>query len=197
MALSPYSVTIYYFAKEEAKGDLYPVYKGMYTPNRCSFLKGLGQKFRQPSGSGIDLGFFELDDLSKPLNGDVFPLVIYAEASPQPMQADEQVGAAACAQITQAVIQKANDESFQVKVMKQILWANGERYELQEIFGLVDSAEVESDSNGDNADDLGKECVICLSEPRNTAVLPCRHMVRIRHILSPFILLFVRLSFNW
>lgn len=33
-----------------------------------------------------------------------------------------------------------------------------------------------SDENGDN--DSGKECVIRLSEPRDTAVLPCRHMVR-------------------
>lgn len=175
-AMANGSVTIYYFAQEDAKGDLSPVYKDMYTPNRCPFQKGVGQKFRQPSGSGIDLGFFELDDLSKPLNGDVFPLVIYAEACPQRLQTDEQVGAATCAQITQAVIQKANDESFQVKVIKQILWANGERYELQQIFGLVDSAEAKAESNDDNADDMGKECVICLSEPRNTAVLPCRHM---------------------
>ncbi|KAG6403751.1 hypothetical protein SASPL_135982 [Salvia splendens] len=27
-----------------------------------------------------------------------------------------------------------------------------------------------------DANDPGKECVICLSEPRDTTVLPCRHM---------------------
>jgi len=161
----------------------------MYPPKRFPFQKGLGQKFCQPSGSGIDLGFFELDDLSKPLNGDVFPLVIYAKACTQPLPMDEKVdqhAAATCAQVTQAVIQKTNDESFQAKVMKQILWANGERYELQEIFGLVNSAESEIEAKDDNADDMGTDCVICLSEPRNTAVLPCRHMVRTQHISISF-----------
>lgn len=100
---------------------------------------------------------------------------------------DEQVGAAICAQITQTVIQKLNNESFQVKLMNQILWTNGECYELQEILGLVDSAEVETEANEDNADDKGKECVTCLSEPRNTMVLPCRHMVRIRKFLFPLV----------
>lgn len=80
------------------------------------------------------------------------------------------------AQITQAVIEKNNHGNFQVKVLKQILWIDGERYELQEIFGLVNSAEPEVASENDP--DTGKECVICLSEPKNTTVLPCRHMVR-------------------
>ncbi|ONK63722.1 uncharacterized protein A4U43_C07F18240 [Asparagus officinalis] len=173
------SITIYYFAQEGANGDLSPVYADMHAPKRFPFQKGFGQEFHQPAGSGIDLGFFELDDLSKPLNGDIFPLVIYAEACPQTQLMDEQVGnckTATCAQITQAIIQKSNNEPFQAKVVKQILWANGERYELQEIFGIADSVEAEAESNDDNAHDMGKECVICLSEPRSTAVLPCRHM---------------------
>ena len=49
-------------------------------PAKIPFKKGLGQKFRQPSGTGIDLGFYELDSLSKPSPGeDIFPLVISAE----------------------------------------------------------------------------------------------------------------------
>ncbi|PHT88196.1 hypothetical protein T459_10302 [Capsicum annuum] len=38
---------------------------------------------------------------------------------------------------------------------------------------VFEKDKVESDFDGN---DLGKECVICLSEPRNTTVLPCRHM---------------------
>lgn len=39
-------------------------------------------------------------------------------------------------------------------------------------------------------DDPGKECVICLTEPKDTAVLPCRHMVRIYlEITTPPLLL--------
>lgn len=171
------SVTIYYFAKEGKNCSFSPVYENMYKPTKVPFQKGAGQKFCQSSGSGIDLGFFELDDLAKPLNGDVFPLVIYAESCPVLQTSDEPIAhstVSANAQITLAVIEKNNAGSFQAKVIKQILWADGERYELQEIFGLVNTAE--ADPADANVDDLGKDCVICLSEPRNTAVLPCRHM---------------------
>ena len=61
--------------------------------------------------------------------------------------------------------------------MKQILWVNETRYELQEIYGIGNSVDGDDDS-ADDANDPGKECVICLSEPRDTTVLPCRHMVR-------------------
>ncbi|XP_020102508.1 probable E3 ubiquitin-protein ligase LUL3 [Ananas comosus] len=178
-ALVDGSFTIYYFAKEGADCSFSSVYPDLPTSTKTPFQKGLAQKFVQPSGSGIDLGFFDLDDLSKPLNGEIFPLVIYAEACPPPTTDGvqmEESRRSAQAQITLAVIEKnSSTEAFQVKVVKQILWAEGERYELQVIFGLVNSAEAEV-SGADKDDDMGKECVICLSEPRNTAVFPCRHM---------------------
>lgn len=152
----------------------------MYKPTRIPFQKGPGQKFRQPSGSGIDLGFFELDHLSKPSQpGDVFPLVICAESCmpPSPQQKDEELNnnqSPSCSQLTEAVIEKKDDGHFHVKVIKQVLWFDGERYEVRDIFGLENITEESFDEN-----DVGKDCVICLSEPRDTAVLPCRHMVRI------------------
>ena len=75
-----------------------------------------------------------------------------------------------------------------MKVVKQILWVNGMRYELQEIYGIGNSVESDVDGN-----DPGKECVICLSEPRDTTVLPCRHMVF--NYWFPFFLTLI--SFNW
>ncbi|RVX21923.1 putative E3 ubiquitin-protein ligase LUL4 [Vitis vinifera] len=48
---------------------------------------------------------------------------------------------------------------------------NEVRYELREIYGIASSA-----SEGFNDNDSGKECVICMTEPKDTAVLPCRHM---------------------
>ncbi|URD91492.1 RING [Musa troglodytarum] len=170
------SVTIYYFAKEGANASISSIYVDIYTPKGITFLKGPGQTFIQPSGYGIDLGFFVLDELSKPLEGDIFPLVIYAKScrpSPSKDVQGIQSSSPAHAQITQAVIEKSDDGNFKVKVVKQILWVEGERYELQEIFGL---SPVEAEINGGDHDDLEKECVICLSEPRDTTVLPCRHM---------------------
>ena len=173
------SITIFYFAKEESNCRFVPFFPANFTPVKIPFQKGVGQRFCQPSGTGIDLGFFELDDLSKPSPGeDVFPLVVSAETLPS-HSTDETLGE--CVpntnprmQITQAVLEKNNDEHFQVRVVKQILWIDGFRYELREIYGIGSS-----EAEGFDDSDPGKECVICMTEPKDTAVLPCRHMVRV------------------
>ncbi|KAF9605537.1 hypothetical protein IFM89_017556 [Coptis chinensis] len=175
-ALVDGSITIIYFAKEGVDCSFTPLYPDARMLVRVPFQKGLGQKFRQPSGTGVDLGFFELDDLSKPSPGeDVFPLVILAEAClPLPLsdeQFDHPRPATSNAQITQAIIEKNSAGAFQAKVIKQILWVDGVRYELREIYGIGKSSETSFDDS-----DPGKECVICMSEPKDTAVLPCRHM---------------------
>lgn len=176
-ALFDGSITVFYFAKEEPNCKFVPLFPEAYMPAKIPFTKGLGQKFRQPSGTGIDLGFYELDDLSKPsLGEDIFPLVISAETH-QPSSSndghldDPVSNTSAHMQITQAVLEKNNDDLFQVKVIRQILWVDGVRYELREIYGIGNSA-----AEGFEDSDPGKECVICMSEPKDTAVLPCRHM---------------------
>ncbi|KAI4317751.1 hypothetical protein L6164_025596 [Bauhinia variegata] len=170
------SITIFYFAKEEEKCRFVPLYPDAFEPVTIPFEKGVGQRFIQPSGTGIDLGFFELDDLSKPSAGEeVFPLVICAET--RIPSADENLGDSMLdvsphMQITQAVLERSNgDGPFQVKVIRQILWIDGIRYELRELYGIGSSSEVDFEDN-----EPGKECVICMTEPKDTAVLPCRHM---------------------
>lgn len=76
-------------------------------------------------------------------------------------------------QITQAILEKDGNDSFEVKVVKQILLVDGVRYELKEIYGLGST----SGESYANEGVTGKECVICMTEPKDTAVLPCRHMV--------------------
>lgn len=171
------SITIFYFAKEGDNCRFTPVYPEI-VPVKIPFQKGLGQKFCQPSGTGVDLGFFDTDDLSKPIpEEDVYPLVISAESCVPSTSMDnslkeEPLSASPHAQISQAVLAKKDDGNFQVKVIKQILYIDGSRYELREIFGISDSNEAAISDV-----DSGKECIICLTEVKNTAVLPCRHMV--------------------
>lgn len=181
------SITILYFAKEEEKCRFVPLYPDAFQPVRIPFQKGVGQKFAQPSGTGIDLGFFELDDLSKPSPGeDVFPLVICAETSLKTTSEDETPGdslldASPHMQITQGILEKSNGAGpFLIKVVKQILWIDGVRYELRELYGIGNSSTDDFDDN-----DPGKECVICMTEPKDTTVLPCRHMVRF-HLKSTY-----------
>ncbi|KEH36768.1 putative transcription factor C2H2 family [Medicago truncatula] len=175
------SITVFYFAKEEDKCRFVPLFPDAFVPVKVPFKKGVGQKFAQPSGTGIDLGFFELDDLSKPSPGeDVFPLVICAETcletpseNETPKTPDDSVlDASPHMQITQAVLEKSNGGgAFQIKVVRQILWIDGVRYELRELYGIGSS-----EAAGFDDSDPGKECVICMTEPKDTAVLPCRHM---------------------
>eukprot|EP00475_Leptophrys_vorax_P003413 TRINITY_DN12013_c0_g1_i1.p1 TRINITY_DN12013_c0_g1~~TRINITY_DN12013_c0_g1_i1.p1 ORF type:complete len:502 (+),score=25.50 TRINITY_DN12013_c0_g1_i1:121-1626(+) len=91
---------------------------------------------------------------------------------------------------------------FALRAFKQKIWVDGTKYEVQEIYGIEQcgragpssaakkgrqgagdgsSSETTSDGNvgADEEDDDevdGKDCVICLSAPRDTTVLPCRHM---------------------
>jgi E3 ubiquitin-protein ligase MGRN1 len=167
-------------------------------PVTITFNEGLGQKFCQPSGTGIDLSSFPDSELFRDEEEmEVYPLAAKANVSPPK---EEKEGERDCAnpgnrnshnsQITQAVFEKRENGGYQVRVVKQILWINGTRYELQEIYGIGNSVEGETDGN-----DPGKECVICLSEPRDTVVLPCRHMVCLFYHLKEILFAFNFLHF--
>ncbi|KAL9275283.1 putative E3 ubiquitin-protein ligase LUL4 [Drosera capensis] len=171
------SITIYYFSKKEDDFTFTPIFPEAHVPVKIPFQKGSGQKFKQPSGTGIDLGFFELEDLAKPSpEGDVYPLVIAAEvcstssSSKEENSSSTQSDGSPRFQITQTVLEKKNGEPFQVKVMTQILVIEGVSYELRELYGMGSS------TSEDFNEDPGKECVICMTEPKDTAVLPCRHL---------------------
>ncbi|KAK4478637.1 hypothetical protein RD792_014127 [Penstemon davidsonii] len=167
------SITIIFFAKEGEDCCLTPMKESLHPPITVHFQQGLAQKFKQDSGTGIDFSMFDDGELLKDSDMDVYPLAIKAEASPVTPSENPESGSTN-SQTTQAVFEKDKGE-YRVRVVKQILWVNGMRYELQEIYGIGNSAEGEVDTN-----DPGKECVICLSEPRDTTVLPCRHMVLFR-----------------
>eukprot|EP01018_Ginkgo_biloba_P031202 Gb_23799 [translate_table: standard] len=175
------SISIFFFAKEGANCSLTSLKAHIIKPVRVSFEKGLGQKFRQPTGTGIDLSLFDDIELFKEGPDEVFPIAVRAEAGSMNNSADalfiasEQIGdplpKSVNSQITQAIVEKKDNGDYKVKVVKQILWVDGVRYELQEIYGIGNSVGSDFDGN-----DPGKECVICMSEPRDTTILPCRHM---------------------
>ncbi|KAL3536280.1 hypothetical protein ACH5RR_004741 [Cinchona calisaya] len=169
------SITIIFFAKEGVGCSLTPMKDSLFPPITVHFQQGLAQKFRQPSGTGIDLSMFEDVGLPKGSEVDIYPLAVNAEASTDNQNTSTEDNAEGepgptNSQITHAVFEKEKGE-YQVRVVKQILWVNGMRYELQEIYGIGNSVDSDFDGN-----DTGKECVICLSEPQDTTVLPCRHM---------------------
>lgn len=169
-----------FFAKEGFNCNLTPMNQNLTQPITVSFKEGLGQQFRQPAGTGINFSAFEEIQLVNVGESEVYPLAVKADASCSEENEstggdDQKKAGTANSQITQAVMEKKENGEYHVRVVKQILWVKGVRYELQEIYGIGNS--IDNDCDGT---DQGKECVICLSEPRDTTVLPCRHMVRER-----------------
>ncbi|KAK7836072.1 putative e3 ubiquitin-protein ligase log2 [Quercus suber] len=163
-------ITVMFFAKENEDCNLTATKDGLPNSDAISFELGLGQKFRQRCGTGIDFSKIEETELTNCGDLEIYPLVVKAEA--YPLTHNESEGdPVRNSQITKAVFEKKENGEYQVRVMKQILWVNDMRYELQEIYGIGNVVEGDTEEN-----DSGKECVICLSEPRDTTVLPCRHM---------------------
>lgn len=152
-----------FFAKEGKDCDLIATKADLFPSTTVSFPKGLGQKFKQPCGTGIELSALSEDELVEANESDVYHVAVKAE------------GKTPNRQITHAVLEKEKGE-YKAKVVKQVLWVNGSKYVLKEIYGIGNTAD---GSGGEDETESGKECVICLTEPRDTTVLPCRHMVSI------------------
>ncbi|XP_020240208.1 probable E3 ubiquitin-protein ligase LOG2 [Cajanus cajan] len=165
-ATAPGCITVMFFAKETLDGKLIAVEKSLVNQISMPFQQGLCQKFRQPSGTGIEMSMLEETGLTKEGDAEVYPLVLKAEA--RPLNRYENEGNVS-SQITLASFEKRQRGEYKVQVVKQVLWVNGKRYELQEIYGNGNV----SDGDGHES---GGDCVICLSEPRDITVLPCRHM---------------------
>jgi len=66
----------------------------------------------------------------------------------------------------------SRDKEPRCVLLQQKVVVSGKEYTLQEIYGL---AELGRDDKHDESA-VGEPCVICLSEPRNTAIKPCRHL---------------------
>jgi E3 ubiquitin-protein ligase MGRN1 len=183
------SICIFFLAKEGKNCSLTPMKPNIYTPMRLKFDKGLRQKFKQAPGTGMMMALIDDEELEGG-EPNVFPLVVRLEALPEspandePPQGTENLGAERPAwvhsQLTQAYIKRKDDDTYQVHVVKQLVWIEGVRYELQGIYGA------EKSGGGTDGTDAGvfQECIICMSEPRDTTVLPCRHMVRPLVILN-------------
>ncbi|KAK4784628.1 hypothetical protein SAY86_018996 [Trapa natans] len=170
-------ITIVFFAKEGESCDLIPTKEEILPAVNVHFQQGLSQKFRQMPGTGIDFAMFDEKELLRDGETEVYALAVKAEANSNSNSMDGGGSEGVPlhqgmknSQITHVKFEKEKSE-YKARVLKQILWVNGMRYELQEIYGIGNSVDGDVDGN-----DLGKECVICLSEPRDTTVLPCRHM---------------------
>lgn len=138
---------------------------------QCYVQKGLGQVYQSPP---IDLQRWPAADLVfDPARPKDIPIAVQIEA-------EAQEGEQASIQYTYISLQNGMADGdnagerrpqWSASIFAQKLQYGSQCFVLHEVFGVSSKATLDTEIEGGNSD-----CVICLSEPRDTAVLPCRHM---------------------
>ncbi|XP_017292637.1 E3 ubiquitin ligase RNF157 isoform X4 [Kryptolebias marmoratus] len=165
------AITIYYQAIEEFHNGV-PVYlpqDSSLQSETVHFKRGVSQQFCLPSHT-VNLSEWADDELLFDMDKEVFPMVVQAVVD----EGEEHLGHS---HILLATFEKHMDGSYCVKPLKQKQVVDGVSYLLQEIYGIENKYNSqESKVSDDEISDNSAECVVCLSDVRDTLILPCRHL---------------------
>ncbi|XP_047232255.1 E3 ubiquitin ligase RNF157 isoform X4 [Girardinichthys multiradiatus] len=165
------AITIYYQAMEEFHNGV-PVYlpqDSSLQSETVHFKRGVCQQFCLPSHT-VNLSEWADDELLFDMEKEIFPMVVQAVVD----EGEEHLGHS---HILLATFEKHMDGSYCVKPLKQKQVVDGVSYLLQEIYGIENKYNSqESKVADDEISDNSAECVVCLSDVRDTLILPCRHL---------------------
>ncbi|XP_072312388.1 E3 ubiquitin ligase Rnf157 isoform X2 [Eucyclogobius newberryi] len=165
------AITVYYQATEEFHNGvpLYLPQDAALQTETVHFKRGISQQFCLPSHS-VNLSEWADEELVFDADREVFPMVVQAVVD----EGDEHMGHS---HILLATFEKHMDGSYCVKPLKQKQVVDGVSYLLQEIYGIENKYNSqESKVSEDEISDNSAECVVCLSDVRDTLILPCRHL---------------------
>jgi len=153
------SLTLWYVAEEEVDDSdatirfqsSYP-----YQPTKVQFQPGLGHKYKIPLAEAFDTTLVATRrNLYYHQGSRLYPLVVVLQTAGN---AEPQM------QLTYATFKGHEGDALTVSAVRQKLQCHGAVYDMKEVYGAEQSAI-------DTA-----ECVICMSNPKSIAVLPCRHL---------------------
>ncbi|XP_070847583.1 E3 ubiquitin ligase RNF157 isoform X2 [Chaetodon trifascialis] len=165
------AITIYYQAMEEFHNGV-PVYlpqDSSLQSETVHFKRGVCQQFCLPSHT-VNLSEWADEELLFDMDKEIFPMVVQAVVD----EGEEHLGHS---HILLATFEKHMDGSYCVKPLKQKQVVDGVSYLLQEIYGIENKYNSqESKVADDEISDNSAECVVCLSDVRDTLILPCRHL---------------------
>ncbi|XP_012910513.1 E3 ubiquitin-protein ligase MGRN1 isoform X2 [Mustela putorius furo] len=166
------AITIYCQAVEEFLNGM-----AVYSPKSpalqsetAHYKRGVSQQFSLPSFK-IDFSEWKDDELNFDLDRGVFPVVIQAV-----VDEGDVVEVTGHAHVLLAAFEKHVDGSFSVKPLKQKQIVDRVSYLLQEIYGIENKNNQETKPSDEENSDNSNECVVCLSDLRDTLILPCRHL---------------------
>ncbi|XP_048871079.1 probable E3 ubiquitin-protein ligase MGRN1 isoform X1 [Brienomyrus brachyistius] len=164
------AITLYCQAFEEFTNGMaiYTPKNPMMVSETVHYKRGVSQQFSLPSFK-IDFTEWKEEELSFDLDRGVFPMVIQAVVD----DGDEVSGHA---HVLLAAFERHVDGSFSVKPLKQKQIVDRVSYLLQEIYGIENKNNQETKPTDDENSDNSNECVVCLSDLRDTLILPCRHL---------------------
>ncbi|CAH1274445.1 RNF157 [Branchiostoma lanceolatum] len=166
-------ITIHYFASEEIVNGLavYTSNDPTLTSETVHYKRGASQTFSLPSHV-LEPSMWNIDDFSYDSDKQVIPMVIQCCVEEEEEHA-ENLGHA---HMLFASFEKNSEDCFTIKPLKQKQMVDGLCYLLQEIYGIENKNSQETKHQEDDIDDSGSECVICMSDIRDTLILPCRHL---------------------
>uniref|UniRef100_A0ACB8EK93 Uncharacterized protein n=1 Tax=Sphaerodactylus townsendi TaxID=933632 RepID=A0ACB8EK93_9SAUR len=165
------AITIYYQATEEFQNGTvsYIPKDNSLQSETVRYKRGVCQQFCLPSHT-VDPSEWTEEELSFDLDREVYPMVVLAVVD----EGDEHTGHC---HVLLATFEKHADGSFCVKPLKQKQVVDGVSYLLQEIYGIENKYNTQDSKVAeDEVSDNSAECVVCLSDVRDTLILPCRHL---------------------
>lgn len=168
-ALEACLVKVYLLAKqcsEDGESRFQPSFESDQCTLFCS--KGFGQLVETPLEKAFDLSKYEPEALIYKPEVKVFPVVITVDVVKDSKSEDvyESEGSGMIeSQTTYATLIPTGEGGYSIKPVKVTTRYGGTTYLVHDLYG--------SDSV---TDDGGRECVICMCDPRNITVYPCNHM---------------------
>ncbi|NWR66377.1 RN157 ligase, partial [Bucorvus abyssinicus] len=177
------AITIYYQASEEfhngvasnapdsvlSPRDSYIPRDNSLQSETVHYKRGVCQQFCVPSHT-VDPSEWSEEELGFDLDREVYPMVVHAVVD----EGEEHTGHC---HVLLATFEKHSDGTFCVKPLKQKQVVDGVSYLLQEIYGIENKYNTQDSKVAeDEVSDNSAECVVCLSDVRDTLILPCRHL---------------------